>query len=358
MIRNKVNEFYIVKKQVPTLRSLLIDLRESIAFSGCRETLRQILLANGFVFKQNKNQRSLLIERYDIKAWRHKFLRTIASKREQGKTIVYLDETYIHQNYKPKKSWQGPSTQGVIDNISSGKRFIIVHAGTQNGFVPNALLVFSTKSTKADYHHDMNASNFNKWLSEKLIPNLNEPSVIVMDNASYHTVQINKAPNTNNRKSEIQDWLRCNHISFEDCQSREELLCLIDKHKPEPIYKADQILKEHGHEVLRLPPYHCDLNPIELIWSTAKRKVASKNIARSTPEMEQIIKECFDSITPEEWDKMVNHTIHIENRYRESDGITEQMEDFIINVCDEDSSDSDESMGVEYLDSDFDYGSD
>lgn len=89
-------------------------------------------------------------------------------KRAEGKQIIYLDETYIHQNYKPKMSWQGPSTQGVIDNISTGKRFIIIHAGSENGFVPNALLTFNT----ADYHHDMNASNFNKWLCEKLLPNL------------------------------------------------------------------------------------------------------------------------------------------------------------------------------------------
>lgn len=49
--------------------------------------------------------------------------------------------------------------------------------------------------------------------------------------------------------------------------------------------------------------------------------------------------------------------MHLENRYRESDGITEQMEDFIINVCDDDSSDLNESMGVEYLELDFDCGS-
>lgn len=54
---------------------------------------------------------------------------------------------------------------------------------------------------------------------------------------------------------------------------------------------------------------------------------------------------------------MVNHTMHVENRYKESDGITEQMEDLIINVYDDDSSDSDESMGVEYLKSYFDNGS-
>ncbi|CAB3236879.1 unnamed protein product [Arctia plantaginis] len=220
VIRNKINEFYIVRKQVPTLRSLLVELKESIEFGGCRETLRRILLANGYVFKKNKNERSLLIERYDIAAWRHRFLRTIASKRAEGKPIIYLDETYVHKTYKPKKCWQGPSTSGIVENISSGKRYIIVHVGSEKGPVLNSLLVFSTKSKMADYHHDMNSTNFNKWLQEKLMPNLNEPYVIVMDNASYHSVIINKAPTSQNRKLEIQNWLTLNGISFETYNSK------------------------------------------------------------------------------------------------------------------------------------------
>jgi transposase len=356
-IRNKVNEFYIVKKQIPTLRTLLANLKENMGFVGCRETLRKILLSNGFEFKQNKNERSVLIERYDIAAWRQKFLRTIAAKRADNKPIIYTDETYVHQNYKPKKSWQGPSTSGVIENISSGKRFIIVHAGSENGFVPNALLTFSTKSTKADYHHDMNSTNFNRWLQEKLIPNLSGPSVIVFDNASYHTVQMNKSPNTNTRKADIQAWLRANSVNFEEYLYKEELLVLVNQHKTEPIYEADEILRAHGHEVLRLPPYHCDLNPIELIWSTVKRKVGGKNVGRSAKELEEIIKECFDSITSSEWKKMTDHVLHVENQYKEKDGITDQMESFIISVRDGDSSSSDESTEViyeaEYLE--FDY---
>lgn len=90
-----------------------------------------------------------------------------------------------------------------------------------------------------------------------------------MDNASYHTVQINKIPNTSTRKTDIQHWLRANHIMFEENQTRSELLVLIQKYKPEPVYEADEMLKEHGHEVLRLPPYHGDLNPIELISSAS-----------------------------------------------------------------------------------------
>ncbi|XP_063366259.1 uncharacterized protein LOC134654713 [Cydia amplana] len=157
-IRNKINEFYCVKKQVPTLRALHADLKESIGFLGCCETLRKILHENGFEFKKNKEERSILMEKFEISGWRQRFLRAIHKKREEGKNIVYLDETYVHQNYRPKKSWQGPSTSGLVEKISSGKRHIIVHAGSEQGFVPNALLVFSTKSKAADYHDDMNTA--------------------------------------------------------------------------------------------------------------------------------------------------------------------------------------------------------
>lgn len=33
------------------------------------------------------------------------------------------------------------------------------------------------------------------------------------------------------------------------------------------IYAIDQLAYERRHEVIRLPPYHCQYNPIELIWA-------------------------------------------------------------------------------------------
>jgi hypothetical protein len=34
---------------------------------------------------------------------------------------------------------------------------------------------------------------------------------------------------------------------------------------------VDTLLAKNGHAVLRDPPYHCEYNPIELIWSITKR---------------------------------------------------------------------------------------
>ena len=48
--------------------------------------------------------RKFLMERSDVVASRE-FLREIKRFREQGANIVYLDETWINQNYTVQKCW-------------------------------------------------------------------------------------------------------------------------------------------------------------------------------------------------------------------------------------------------------------
>ena len=52
---------------------------------------------------------------------------------------------------------------------------------------------------------------------------------------------------------------------------KRELYKLIKTSNFTPKYTVDEMVKAAGHEVLRLPPYHCELNPIELAWSQVKR---------------------------------------------------------------------------------------
>nr|CAD7615153.1 unnamed protein product [Timema genevievae] len=46
-----------------------------------------------------------------------------------------------------------------------------------------------------------------------------------------------------------------------------ELMSKALAHKPEKRYKIDEMVRECGHQVLRLPPYHCQYNSLELVWS-------------------------------------------------------------------------------------------
>lgn len=64
----------------------------------------------------------------------------------------------------------------------------------KNGFLPNAKWIFrATKSNNDDYHTEMNAEGFTEWFRTMLL-SLEEPSIIIMDNASYHSQQNNRAP--------------------------------------------------------------------------------------------------------------------------------------------------------------------
>jgi hypothetical protein len=40
-----------------------------------------------------------------------------------------------------------------------------------------------------DYHQEMNEPTFLNWFENQLIPALKNPSVIVLDNASYHNIK-------------------------------------------------------------------------------------------------------------------------------------------------------------------------
>ena len=73
----------------------------------------------------------------------------------------------------------------------------------------------------------MKASVFEDWFEEELLKKLPKDHVIIMDNAAFH--------------------------------------------KKEVLY---QIAKKYSQELIFLPPYSPEYNPIEHTWSALKRKVA------------------------------------------------------------------------------------
>jgi len=69
----------------------------------------------------------------------------------------------------------------------------------------------------------MNHANYKKLLQEKLIPNLESKSVIVVDNASYDNAQLNQHPNINVRKDEMLFWLDKHGIRYSSDMTKAEL---------------------------------------------------------------------------------------------------------------------------------------
>ncbi|KAF2895848.1 hypothetical protein ILUMI_10327 [Ignelater luminosus] len=61
-------------------------------------------------------------------------------------------------------------------------------------------------------------------------------------------------------------------------------------------YKIDYLFSQHGHTILRLPPYHLDLNPIEMIWASVKNYVAANNVTLKHADAKRLAEEKFSAI--------------------------------------------------------------
>ena len=113
-----------------------------------------------------------------------------------------------------------------------------------------------------------------------------------------------------------------------------------------------------GHEVVRLPVAHCELNPIEMAWSQVKGHVKDNNkkysdlekkcycyfgcLCRFTlTEVKELVYEGFEKVTPERWQSLIKHVEQkVEDHYWEADGLNEELlEWFIITNSDSESSD-------------------
>ena len=190
--------------QLPTLKTLHSALVADISFSGSVETLRKLLIQLGFRWKKTCDSRKVLVERRNIVSQRLSFYARKREFEDRCLDFVYVDETWVDTCYTVTKCWQGEGTPGVIPPCNRGQRIIVVHAGNRRGFIPGANLAYKAKSTTGDYHSEMDGRNFTKWLEEKLLPNLEEPSAIVLDNTSNHSMRADRFPTSNSRKADIQ----------------------------------------------------------------------------------------------------------------------------------------------------------
>ena len=102
-----------------------------------------------------------------------------------------------------------------------GQRLIILHAGGVDGWVEGADLVFRSKTNSKYYHDEMNSKHYMEWMTQQLLFRLEELTVIVLDNASYHNKQKDKLPTTN-KMDDITTWLDQHHISYNDTDITEQ----------------------------------------------------------------------------------------------------------------------------------------
>lgn len=95
-------------------------------------------------WKKTSDNRKALVESHNIRLQRANYLSKIKGYRAQGRPLVFTDETYLHSSHTIPKQWADDSGKTYTKPLSKGRRLIIVHAGGELGFVPNALLIFKS----------------------------------------------------------------------------------------------------------------------------------------------------------------------------------------------------------------------
>lgn len=158
-------------------------------------------------------KKTFLYEERDEQA-RAEFIEQL--KGLESQPIVYLYESGIKNSIKNEygRALRGTAIRDNKKGHASEKLNIIA------GLLNKKIIAPLTYSCSTD------TLLFNTWLEQCLIPALPKNSIIIMDNASFH-------------KSD----------------------------------KTRQIIEQLGHQLLFLPAYSPDLNPIEQYWAIIKAKI-------------------------------------------------------------------------------------
>ena len=68
-------------------------------------------------------------------------------------------------------------------------------------------------------------------------------------------------------------------------------------------------------EVLRLPPYHCELNAIKLIWADEKNFVARESKEMTIKHVETLFRKRREEISAETCKSFIKHARFVEEEY-------------------------------------------
>ena len=124
-----------------------------------------------------------------------------------------------------------------------------------------------------------------------------------MDNASYYSARVEVLLTLASRKTVMKQWLTDHGLHWDAHMSKAVLYELVKQHKSRYMrYNTDEKAKENGHTVLRLPLYHCDLNPIEMVWSQIKQYTKARNTTFKIKDVDLLMREAITHVTAEQCD--------------------------------------------------------
>lgn len=316
-IRQKIHSFWS-KHEIPTLKKMVKDLNDDADLpSISRTSFQRVLKELGFE-NTKLNMENALTEREDIVVCRQKYISDIRRYRSENRSIYFLGEMYVNTSETCGKIWMDRTLK------SHREALIVLHIGSAEGFVEGGLLCFELNKNTENYHDVIN-DKFHNWFCG-ILPKLSNNSVIVLDNISYHSVKVDPIPTMAWEKDTIIQWLKSKGCIIEKPMVKHLIMDKVKeiRHLHEKFVIDEEAIKSKKI-VLRLPPYHCYLNPIELAWATVKDHLKYNHTTFKLKAVKKLLIKAVKLITPGMWANFVRDTIEEEDKLFNIDFTIEEM---------------------------------
>lgn len=258
-------------------------------YANALRAVQRLLRRNGF--QRGPKTGAVRINPNHVAA-RNRYLRILLENRALPPNLrlteVYSDESYLHHHHRlDYHTLYHPLDKNYTEAKPprKGKRVCFVAAIRGGGrshnasLVPGSFWMFTPTNAshhKGDYHRVFNSVNYVEWFRTCLLPNLESPSLIIIDNASYHKRKPADTPVVHRmKKAQVLAALDEVGISYHEKITAVEAKQMLKKWQDENIeMEIVQLAQAEGHSVLFTPPCYSDLQPIELVWASVKGRVA------------------------------------------------------------------------------------
>lgn len=213
---------------------------------------------------------------------RDKYIGELAANRRAGaRREVYVDtshETVQGTRYVLAGAVMGPAfIEGQLP-VNSAEHVLRQDAADRAGLVPGSLWTYSMESLAAG--KSMSQSSFITWFEDGVLANLHSPSLIVMSRSALHCARPAGTPDPSDmQRDELLAELSARGLT---CAASSSLLCelrtMLREHLSSTVRPAVVALAEsRGHRVVYLPAKHDFLNPMRILISHVRGRLAANH---------------------------------------------------------------------------------
>lgn len=214
----------------------------------------------------------------------HKLLKQLNITRKRTKKVVYKNEEYMKELSEKRKAFQEKIKLIPIDRIISidetstkidmfmsyyySKKGIIVKRGVSSQYHRNNSVLSAITTAGALLTHvkkrAFNSELFYDFMKE-IVSKLEHKMFFILDNVGFHKTK-----------------------------------------------KLQEMIKDKGHELLFIPPYSPEFNPIEYIFSQLKHSIKRKTPTNES-DLHEVVYDFFNNLEQNNLTNCFHHAFHVDH---------------------------------------------